>query len=68
VADPALALDFDEIEHAGRLAFQEGVAQLEVVLVNGDSKCKLALPIRRARPARREWRGEREVRVAAQGV
>ena len=59
VADPTCALDFDDIEHVGRLAFEEDVTQLEVVLANGDSTREWVLPMRRAR------RGEPAARVAA---
>lgn len=59
VADPARALDFDEIEHAGRLVCEEDLTELEVVLSCDDSTCELALPVRR------EWRREPAARVAA---
>jgi hypothetical protein len=65
VSDPDRALDFDEIEHAGQLVFEEGAAELEVVVRDEDSHCELALPVRLALPmrralaVRREWqRGE----------
>jgi hypothetical protein len=59
VPDPSEALDLDAIEHAGRLAFEEGLTELEVVLDYDDPICQLALPIRP------EWRGAPAARVAA---
>jgi hypothetical protein len=59
VPDPAWALDFDEIEHPGLLAFEEGATELEVVVSDEDTNCWLALPVRL------EWHGGRVARVAA---
>ena len=59
VADPSQACDFDEIEHAGQLAFEEGISEVEVVLSYGDSKCELAVPVRL------EWDGGQSARIAA---
>jgi hypothetical protein len=60
VTDPSRALDLEEIEHPGQFAGEEGVTDLEAVLMSEeDPSWKLALPVRLARP-----RGEEE-RVAA---
>ena len=59
VPDPAQALDFDEIEHAGQLAFEMGHTELEVVLSYDDPVCQLALPVRP------EWCGAQVESVAA---
>ena len=59
VSDPSQALDFDEIEHAGQLAFEEGLTELEVVLSYEGFARELALPIRR------QWHGVQLARVAA---
>ena len=46
IPEASQALDFDEIEHAGQLAFEVGFTELEVVLSYDDPVCQLALPIR----------------------
>jgi hypothetical protein len=65
VPDPSQALDFDEIEHVGRLAFEGGFTELEVVVTDENSNCVLALPVRLASPMMREWHGEQLACVAA---
>jgi hypothetical protein len=59
VSDPSQALDFDKIEHAGQLVFEEGLTGLEVVVSYEGFARKLALPIRR------QWHGAQLARVAA---
>ena len=65
VPDPSRALDFDKIKHAGRLAFKEGAAELEVVLIDEDSNCVLALPIRMTLAVEREEYGGQTTLAAA---
>jgi hypothetical protein len=59
VPDPCLALDFEEIENPGLLAFEQGGAELEVVIRCEDPSYELALPIRL------EWHGGLATRLVA---
>ena len=59
VPDPFWALDFDEIEQPGLLAFEEGATELEVVLTDEDSNSWLVLPVRL------EWHAGPVARLAA---
>ena len=65
VPDPSEALDLDEIEHVGRLAFEGAFTELEVVVTCENSNCVLALPVRLASPRKRQWHGEQLACVAA---
>ena len=59
VSDPAWALDFEDIEDPGQLNSEEGVTELEVVLICEESGWELALPVRL------EWHRGQRARVAA---
>ena len=58
VEEPSGALSFDAIDCAGKLVFEEGVSEVEVVIIYDEANGELALPVRL------NWDGGQLARVA----